>query len=216
MIEKQLMYKLISSEANISVYDVRTGNIPAHFMSSCKIQDAQLTIYDKGDLTLDELISIAKYEAKSKDIKMIIIDYLQLLGLGIYAKKGQTRENEVSTISRKLKQLAMTLQVPVIALSQLNRDKTRKTYRLHDLRESGAIEQDADNVWFIFRPNIHDMDEYNLGNEKIQCNERTAIFIVEKCRLGETGQIEMRFNGACSRFEDTEGYVPISNNQTPF
>lgn len=199
---EQLIYKLVSDETNNPVLNVRRGDLPHEFLNSCNYYNARLHVFDKGGMSIDELISISKYEAIEKNVKCIIVDYLQLLSVGMYAKKGHSRNDEVTIISRKLKELAMALNVPVIALSQVNRDKNRRTYMLPDLRESGAIEQDADNVWFIFRPTEHNMDTYKIGQEEINCDIETAILIIAKNRLGDTGQIEMKFKGQFSRFED--------------
>ena len=109
----------------------------------------------------------------------------------------------------------MDLNLPIVALSQLNRDKTRKTYTKADLRDSGALEQDADNIIFIFRPYEHDMQVYNLGMDTIPCTETTAIIKIDKGRLMRTGEFEMIFNGECSRFEDlNQGSKPIEVYET--
>lgn len=207
MKEEQLIYKLISNECNTSVMDVRKGNIPSGIEQYIKSTEANLKIFDRGDFAIDEIVALAKYESSEVETKLIVVDYLQLVSPGIYAKKGQTRNDEVAIVSRKLKALAMALNVPVIALSQVNRDKRRRTYQLADLRDSGAIEQDADNVWFIFRPKVHDMDSYMLNGTEVSCEDNDCFVIIEKNRLGETGELRMKFLGEFSRFEDCEESV---------
>ena len=167
-------------------------------------------------------------EKSKKDIKIVFIDYLQLIRLGNFYRKVANRNDEVTIISNKLKQLAMDLNLPIVALSQLNRDKTRKTYTKADLRDSGALEQDADNIIFIFRPFEHDMDSYQLGKDSIFCDEQTAIIKIDKGRLMRTGEFQMIFKGEYSRFEDlgqiqnnSDNYNTIininrNNEPTPF
>ena len=96
----------------------------------------------------------------------------------------------------------MELDIPILVLSQLNRDKNRKFYQLSDLRESGAIEQDANGVVFIYRPHKHHMDEYILGGTPTPTTENDAVISISKWRLGALGEFLMTFNGECSRFED--------------
>ena len=211
MKEKQLIWKLLSDELNISVMDVRLGRFDSSHGIKTNLVKAKLNIYDKGGITIDDICSIVKMEKSKKDIKIVFIDYLQLIRLGNYYRKVGNRNDEVTIISNRLKQLAMDLNLPIVALSQLNRDKTRKTYTKADLRDSGALEQDADNIIFIFRPYEHDMQMYNLGNDQIPCTEMTAIIKIDKGRLMRTGEFEMVFNGECSRFEDL-GQATQTNN----
>ena len=198
----QLIYKIISNETNTNVLDVRKGNLSDGYEHKCTSSNAILKIFDNGSMPIDEIISTCKYENLYEPVKLVIVDYLHLIPLGIYASKGQTKNDQIGIISRSLKQLAMSLNIPVLALSQLNREKDRKTYKLHDLRDSGNIEQDADNVWFIWRPAKHDKETYLLNGKDIECDNETAIFIIEKNRLGKTGEFEMKFIGEYSRFED--------------
>lgn len=204
MKEEQLIYKIISSELNIPVLDVRKGKLPKDYTKKCKAYNASLKIFDSGEHTIDEIVSISKSENISDPVKLVIIDYLQLVPVGIHGARGQTRNEIVGIISRQLKKLAMSLNIPVIVLSQLNRDKTRHTYRLYDLRDSGSIEQDADNVLFIWRPSIHNQQSYQIGNTELIVKDHTSVFILEKARLGKPGEFEMKFLGEYSRFEDVE------------
>lgn len=202
MKERQLILKLLSDVLSKSVTDIRLGHFDGLEALKSTLLTAKLHIYDKGGITIDELVNITKLEVKTKGVKIVFIDYLQLIRLGAYYRKVSNKNDEVTIISNRLKQLAMELNIPVVALSQLNRDKTRKRYTKADLRDSGALEQDADNIFFIFRPTEHDMFTYNLGNETIECDESTVIINIDKYRLGNTGEFRMVFNGTCSRFED--------------
>lgn len=204
MKEKQLIWKLLSDELNTSVMDVRLGRFNASHGLKTELTRAKLNIYDKGGISIDEICSIIKTEKKQKDIKIVFIDYLQLISLGTYHRKITNRNDEVTIISNKLKQLALSLNIPIVALSQLNRDKTRKRYMMSDLRDSGSLEQDADAIIFIFRPSEHNMDTYNLDGQIISCNDQTAFINIDKCRLGQVGEFEMFFNGFCSRFENAK------------
>lgn len=210
MKKQQLIWKLMASEMDLSVTDIRSGRATAAQMESCKFYDNDTIINDKCP-ELSDLISHCKYE-KAKcikegiELKAIFIDYLQLIPLGIYGKRGQTRNDEVSIITRRLKMLAMELDLPIIALSQVSRDKARKTYVLSDLRESGSIEQDADGVIFIWRPEAHGHTEYSLVGEVIPTDRTDAFFIIAKWRLGQTGEFRMKFRGEFSRFEDYQEY----------
>lgn len=200
MKQRQLIQKILSDYFNMPVKDVRLGKYDTASPILDRISALKLHIYDNAGISIDDLVSIAKAEVMRHKIKLIVVDYLQLLA------KGGTKMNkadEVGMITRKLKLLAMDTNVPVIALSQLSRDKQRKYYSLSDLRDSGAIEQDADGVVFIFRPSEHKMTTYDLGGKNIDCNEKTAIVSIAKWRMGDKGDFEMIFNGACSRFEDT-------------
>ena len=158
----QLITRLISSETGLSSEKLRTGNLEKHEWEQLNVkvkglEKAPLFIDDTPSLSIFDLRAKARRLASQQGVKMIMIDYLQLMTAG-GGKNGGNREQEISTISRNLKALAKELNVPVIALSQLSRAvETRggsKRPLLSDLRESGAIEQDADIVSFIYRPRI--------------------------------------------------------------
>jgi replicative DNA helicase len=140
------------------------------------------------------------------NVRIIVIDYLQLMTAGGNGKGGGNREQEISMISRNLKALAKELEVPVIALSQLSRAvETRggsKRPLLSDLRESGAIEQDADIVSFIFRPEYYGMTEWD-DDEHTPC-EGQGEFIVAKHRNGGLDNIRLKFTGHLAKFSDLE------------
>jgi replicative DNA helicase len=204
MKEKQIIWKLMSDDLSTSVMDIRMGTFEKDYLHKNKTHLAKLHIYDKGGLTIDDIIGISKMQAKKVNLKLIVIDYLQLIRLGSYIRKVSNKNDEVTIISNKLKQLAMDLNLPLLVLSQLNRDKTRKRYTKSDLRDSGAVEQDADNAIFIFRPVEHDPTfVYEIGGIPLEnVNDETTIINIDKCRLGPTGEFEMVFKGQHSRFED--------------
>jgi len=165
----QLITRLISSETGLSSEKLRTGKLESHEWEqlNVKVSDlekAPLFIDDTPSLSIFDLRAKARRLASQHGIKLIIVDYLQLMTAGSNNKMGN-REQEISTISRNLKALAKELDVPVIALSQLSRAvETRggnKRPILSDLRESGAIEQDADIVSFIYRPEYYGIDEWD-------------------------------------------------------
>ena len=139
---------------------------------------------------------------------MIVVDYLQLMTAGGNGKGGGNREQEISTISRNLKALAKELNVPVIALSQLSRAvETRGSSKrplLSDLRESGAIEQDADIVSFIYRPEYYKIDEWD--DEERTPTQGQAEFIVAKHRNGGLDEIRLKFVGNLGKFENLDDF----------
>ena len=148
---------------------------------------------------------------KQKGMQVLIIDYLQLMTAG--ADMRGNREQEVSLISRQLKIIAKELSIPVIALSQLNRgveSRPDKKPMLSDLRESGAIEQDADMVMFIHRPEKYGIETDSEGNS----TKGIANIIIAKHRNGAVGEINLRFRAELTRFEDLNTTSPFASNVT--
>ena len=166
---------------------------------------APLYLDETPSLSITEMRTKARRLVREKGVKIIIIDYLQLMTAG--GSKFGSREQEVSTISRSLKALAKELNIPIIALSQLNRgNESREDKRpvLSDLRESGAIEQDADIVCFIHRP-----EYYTKAAEDAQGNDIRGLaeLIVAKHRNGAVGDVKLRFTSMFARFENWDaGY----------
>jgi len=206
----QLITRMISSETNLPSDKLRRGNLLAHEWEqlSAKVKDLSLApifIDDTPSLSIFDLRAKARRLVSQHDIKIIIIDYLQLMTSGTSNKTGN-REQEISTISRNLKALAKELEVPVIALSQLSRAvETRggsKRPLLSDLRESGAIEQDADIVSFIYRPEYYKLTEWD-DEERTNC-EGQAEFIIAKHRNGGLDSIRLKFTGHLAQFSDLE------------
>ncbi len=208
----QLITRLISSETGLSSEKLRTGNLEKHEWEqlNVKVKDlekAPLFIDDTPSLSIFDLRAKARRLASQHGIKLIVIDYLQLM-TGGGSQKGGNREQEISTISRNLKALAKELSVPVIALSQLSRAvETRggsKRPLLSDLRESGAIEQDADIVSFIYRPEYYKIDEWD--DEERTPTQGQAEFIVAKHRNGGLENIRLKFIGHLGKFDNLDEF----------
>ena len=208
----QLITRLISSETGLSSEKLRTGRLEKHEWEQLNVkvkalEKAPLFIDDTPSLSIFDLRAKARRLASQHGIKLIVIDYLQLMTAG-GSQKGGNREQEISTISRNLKALAKELNVPVIALSQLSRAvETRggsKRPILSDLRESGAIEQDADIVSFIYRPEYYKIDEWD--DEERTPTQGQAEFIVAKHRNGGLDNIRLKFVGALGKFDNLDDF----------
>ncbi len=208
----QLITRLISSETSLSSEKLRTGNLEKHEWEQLNVkvkslEKAPLFIDDTPSLSIFDLRAKARRLASKHGIKLLMVDYLQLMTAG-GSQKGGNREQEISTISRNLKALAKELNIPVIALSQLSRAvETRggsKRPLLSDLRESGAIEQDADIVSFIYRPEYYKIDEWD--DEEHSPTEGQGEFIVAKHRNGGLDEIRLKFVGHLGKFENLETF----------
>lgn len=208
----QLITRLISSETGLSSEKLRTGRLEKHEWEQLNVkvkalEKAPLFIDDTPSLSIFDLRAKARRLKSQHDIKLVIIDYLQLMTAG-GSQKGGNREQEISMISRNLKALAKELSVPVIALSQLSRAvETRggsKRPLLSDLRESGAIEQDADIVSFIYRPEYYKIDEWD--DEERTPTEGQAEFIVAKHRNGGLDNIRLKFIGHLGKFDNLDDF----------
>ncbi|NUY82651.1 replicative DNA helicase [Flavobacterium sp. MAH-1] len=209
----QLITRLISSETGLSSEKLRTGKLEKHEWEqlSTKVKDlekAPLYIDDTPSLSIFDLRAKCRRLASQYGIKLIVIDYLQLMTAGGSGKGGGNREQEISTISRNLKALAKELNVPVIALSQLSRAvETRGSSKrplLSDLRESGAIEQDADIVSFIYRPEYYKIDEWDDDEHSPTAGQ--AEFIIAKHRNGSLENIRLKFIGNLGKFDNLEDF----------
>lgn len=202
----QLVNRLIASETELSSDKLRRGQLAEHEFQQLnakigKLSEAPLFIDDTPALSIFELRAKARRLKENHGIEMIIIDYLQLMTSG--GDSRGNREQEISTISRSLKSLAKELNIPVIALSQLSRAvETRtgdKRPQLSDLRESGAIEQDADMVTFIYRPNYYGMDATNPDMPSDM-----AEIIISKHRNGALENVPLRFIDRLAKFVDLD------------
>lgn len=210
----QLITRLISSETGLSSEKLRTGKLEKHEWEqlNIKVKDlekAPLFIDDTPSLSIFDLRAKSRRLASQHGIKLIVVDYLQLMTAGgTSGKAGGNREQEISTISRNLKALAKELNVPVIALSQLSRAVETRTGAkrplLSDLRESGAIEQDADIVSFIYRPEYYKIDEWD--DDEHTPTEGQAEFIIAKHRNGSLENIRLKFIGNLGKFDNLEDY----------
>ena len=204
----QLVTRLISSETQLPADKLKKGNLENYEWEQLnakigKLVDAPLYIDDTPALSIFELRAKCRRLKAQHNIQMIIVDYIQLMSTG-GDNKGN-REQEISAISRSLKALSKELNVPVITLSQLNRSvETRggsKRPILSDLRESGAIEQDADMVMFIYRPEYYKIDQDEDGNP----TKGMAEIIIAKHRNGALAEVKMQFIDRYAKFTDYEG-----------
>lgn len=203
----QLVTRLISSETSLTADKLRTGRLEEYEWQQLNTKvtpliNAKIFIDDTPQLSVFDLRAKCRRLKQQHDIQMIFIDYLQLMTAK--TEKNGNREQEISNISRSLKSLAKELNIPVLALSQLSRSvETRpgsKKPILSDLRESGAIEQDADMVLFIYRPEYYGLSE----DEDHSSTKGKAVVSIAKHRNGKLGDVELRFVGQYARFEDLE------------
>lgn len=206
MANHQLAMRLLCAEARVDSHYVRTGKLPSKLwrnlsVSAGSLEDAPIYLDDTPALSVLELRAKARRLKAEHNISMIVVDYLQLM----QGPKGvESRQQEISVISRSLKALAKELNIPVIALSQLSRAVEQRADRkpqLSDLRESGAIEQDADVVIFLYRPWIYSQEDEDEGKAEV---------IIAKQRNGPTGTIQASFISKYARFEN------FSESETPF
>ena len=186
----------------LSVDDVNT------IEQRCKeLNTAPIYIDDTPAMTVMELKGKARKLVRDKGVRLIVIDYLQLMVADV--GKG-SREQEISKISQGLKALAKELNVPIIALSQLSRAVEArggdKKPLLSDLRESGSIEQDADMVIFCYRPEYYSIDSYEIGGETLGCDGLMCL-IVAKHRAGSLGELRMGFNGELTKLENYDTFM---------
>lgn len=216
----QLVNRLIVNTCEIPGEKIKNGQLEPYEWEQLdfKIKElygAPLYVDDTPSLSVFELRTKARRLVREHGIKIIIIDYLQLMNAS--GMNFGSREQEVSTISRSLKGLAKELNIPIIALSQLNRGVESRTGsegkrpQLSDLRESGAIEQDADMVCFIHRPEYYKIFEDDRGNSLLGLAE----IIIAKHRNGATGDVQLRFKSEFARFENVED-TGFSPNQGAF
>jgi replicative DNA helicase len=208
----QLVKRLISSESRIEAEKLRKGDLQEHEFQQLhsritKLSTAPIYIDDTPGISIFDLRAKCRRLKMQYDIQLVIIDYLQLMTAGGNTKGGGgNREQEISSISRSIKEIAKELNVPVIALSQLSRSvETRggdKRPVLSDLRESGAIEQDADIVSFIYRPEYYNIMETEDG----ESNAGVGEIIVAKHRNGATDNVRLRFIGKYARFDNIDSF----------
>jgi replicative DNA helicase len=198
MSRTEITMRLLSAEARVHLQNLRGGRMSdddwtrvAHKLG--EMSGAPLFIDDSPNVTMMEVRAKARRLKQRNDLKLIVLDYLQLMSS---PKRVESRQQEVSEISRSLKLLAKELDVPVVALSQLNRSAEQREGKrpmLSDLRESGAIEQDADMVILLHREDVYQPESPRAGE---------ADFIVAKHRNGPTATVVVSFQGHYSRFVD--------------
>ena len=206
----QLVKRLIASEARLSAEKLRKGDLKDHEFQQLhsritRLATAPIFIDDTPGISIFDLRAKCRRLKMQHDIQIVIIDYLQLMTAG-GSKGSGNREQEISQISRSIKEIAKELNVPVIALSQLSRSVEQrggdKRPQLSDLRESGAIEQDADIVSFIYRPEYYGFMQDEDGNS----NQGIGEIIVAKHRNGALDSVRLRFIGEYARFDNIDNY----------
>ena len=208
MSSDQLAQRLLSSEARIDGHKARTGRLQTArwkdvVIASGKLADAPLFIDDTPALSILDLRSRARRLKREENIGLLVVDYLQLMQ---GPRRSENRQQEISYITQSLKALAKELDIPIIALSQLSRaveSRTNKRPVLSDLRESGAIEQDADLVIFLYRPYVYD-------NKKVE-EKGLAYLIVAKQRSGPTRTVKATFIDTYARFENYTDWSESEN-----
>jgi len=213
MASVQLITRMIASETRISSEKLRKGTLDDDewqrlFSNVSELENAPLYIDETPSLSIFDFRAKCRRLVMQHGVRLIMVDYLQLMTAGGGGKGGGNREQEISMISRSLKAIAKELNVPVIALSQLSRSvETRpgKRPQLSDLRESGAIEQDADIVSFIFRPEYYKITTWDNDEEGAETStENQAELIIAKHRNGATADVRLSFLKHFAKFGDIE------------
>jgi replicative DNA helicase len=207
MSKEQLVFRLLAAEAKVDSQRLRKGFLgetdwPKLTTAAGRLSDAPLFIDDTPAITVLEMKAKSRRLKADKGLGLIVVDYIQLMRGGGYR---DSREQEISEISRSLKGLAKELKVPVIALSQLNRkveDRTNRRPQMADLRESGAIEQDADVIAFIYRDDVYNKSEDNP-------EKGIAEIIIGKQRNGPTGTVKLAFLEKFTSFENLSHARPV-------
>jgi replicative DNA helicase len=222
----QLATRILAEQSEVTGEQIQSGKIQTHEFKKLARAAAELTslplyIDDTPALTIAALRARARRLKRQKGIGMIVVDYLQLLQGSGKGSSGDNRVQEISEISRGLKQLAKELHVPVLALSQLSRaveQREDKRPQLSDLRESGSIEQDADIVLFVYRDDYYlaakqpadDHPDFASWQEEMGRAYGKAEILVAKQRHGSTGKVRVKFDSRITKFSDLvdEGYMP--------
>jgi replicative DNA helicase len=208
----QLVNRMISAEAELESEKIKKGNLAEHEWAqlvhkTSRLSSAPIFIDDTPALSILELRAKCRRLKAEHGIQIIVIDYLQLMR----GEQGGNREQEIASISRSLKGIAKELNVPVIALSQLSRSvETRggdKKPQLSDLRESGSIEQDADIVMFLYRPEYYKI----TVDEEGMPTQGTGEVIIAKHRNGSTGNVKLKFIGKYTKFADLDSVGGYDN-----
>ena len=195
MSDEQLSERMISSVGSVEHDLLKTGRLQGqayenYINAANRLSDIELDIYDKGCLTVSEIIAYSRNLTKKQTVDLIVIDYLQLMSGETKNNNNSNRNLEISDITRRLKGLAKELQVPIILISQINRDNTKRANKhptMADLRDSGSIEQDADLILLIHRE-----DYYHKDDAEYTPTGRAEL-IIEKNRNGATGIVELLF-----------------------
>jgi len=225
MSREQLALRLVCGRAKISMHKIRTGHIsesdwPKLSKAAGPLYDSNIFIDDTPSMTVLEMRAKARRLAAQTDLGLVVVDYMQMMSGGRFV---ENRQQEISQISRGLKGLAKELDVPVVVCSQLSRMVEQrggeKRPQLSDLRESGAIEQDADLVMFVYRPEYY-LSHLMPGDPDLEAAKGKAEIIVAKQRNGPTGTVLLSFLKEFARFEnlaeDIGSSMPPPEGDTPF
>lgn len=213
----QLVHRMVSGEAELESDKLRKGNLEAYewqqlISKTSKLSEAPIFIDDTPGLSILELRAKARRLVAQHGVSIIVIDYLQLMSGDQSKNSGGNREQEIASISRALKGIAKELNVPVIALSQLSRAvETRggdKRPQLSDLRESGSIEQDADMVMFLYRPEYYGITQDENGMPL----QGVGQVIIAKNRHGKLEDVPLKFIGKFTKFEDLDAPMTGGDN----
>jgi len=218
MTAQELASRVLSYNSGIPAQKITNAYINTYELQHLRdnlttIKDTKLFIDDSSHLTIERLRIKAHKLKEEHKIKMIVIDYIQLMDSSNQYRGNKV--NEVSEISRGLKLLAKELDLPIIALSQLSRQvetRTDKKPILADLRDSGSIEQDADMVMFLMRPEYYKMETYNINGQEVN-SERLLVCDIAKFRGGRTGEIYLKWVGDIMSVEDYD-YNNLGLNNT--
>jgi replicative DNA helicase len=212
--KESMMMRMLSAESKVNMSEIRNGRIqdsawPKLINAASALSEASIFIDDTPGVSPFEIRSRARRLKAEHGIDVIMIDYLQLMSM---KQKFNSREQEVAEISKSLKAIAKELQVPIIALAQLNRGVEGRADRrpmLSDLRESGSIEQDADVIMMLYRDDYYDKDDPEKQGH--------AEVIIGKQRNGATGTVKLRFDAKYNRFRDAESQAvsPMAPPQAP-
>jgi replicative DNA helicase len=212
MTAEQLIIRLLSAESGLDSKKLRNGELEDHEWQQLH---SKITRLSQASILIDDTAAISVFDLRARcrrikshfeNLGLIIVDYLQLMTSHTDNRKNVNREQEISSISRALKSLAKEIGVPVIALSQLSRDVEKrgssKRPILSDLRESGSIEQDADQVVFIYRPEYYNITQDESGNP----TKGLAEILIAKNRHGAIGNVNLRFISEQARFADPSDF----------
>jgi replicative DNA helicase len=212
MSHDELLIRMLSGSIGVPLHDLRQGNLPHEAerdlsAAAQRMMALNLHINDKPPATISGLRSMVRRRARRGPLAAVVIDYIQLMS-GDGRGRDENRTQEIGAISRGLKMLARELDIPVIGLSQLNRSleqRPNKRPMLSDLRESGSLEQDADSVWFLYRPSVYDASADPTGAE----------LIIGKQRQGATGHFPLIFDAPLARYRDAPAGATVPTTATP-
>jgi replicative DNA helicase len=213
MSHDELLIRMLAGSIGVPLHELRQGNLPHEAerdMSAAaqRMMALNLHINDRPPQTISGLRSMVRRRARRGPLAAVVVDYIQLMSGDGRGGRDENRVQEIGQISRGLKMLARELDIPVIGLSQLNRgleQRPNKRPMLSDLRESGSLEQDADSVWFLYRPSVYDAS----------VDPGAAELIIGKQRQGATGSFPLLFDAPLARYRDAPPGTTAPTTATP-